>query len=91
MGHCLWSLDVHICSRFWKFAADGTFIFYGRIFHWLLLFLLFVCSLCLIGLFFLSRGSFLLVSRFLAPMGWRVRRTSFQPSAMIITFDLLIN
>lgn len=33
MGHCLWSLDVHICSRFWKFAADGTFIFYGRIFH----------------------------------------------------------
>lgn len=50
---------------------------------------------CLFSLFdwfiFLSRGSFLLVSRFLAPMGWRVRRTSLQPSAMIITFDLLIN
>ena len=53
-----------------EFAADGTFILYGRIFHKLLLFLLFVCSLCLIGLFFLSRGSFLLVSRFLAPMRW---------------------
>ena len=78
-----------------EFAADGTFILYGRIFHKLLLFLLFVCSVCLFSLFdwfiFLSRGSFLLVSHFLALMGWRVRRTSLQPSAMIITFDLLIN
>ena len=89
MGHCLWSLDVHICSRFWKFAADGTFIFYGRIFHSSFF------IVCLFSLFdwfiFLSRGSFLLVSRFLAPMGWRVRRTSLQSSAMVITFDLLIN
>ena len=41
-----------------EFAADGTFILYGRIFHKLLLFLLFICSLCLIGLFFIERFVF---------------------------------
>ena len=74
-----------------EFAADGTFILYGRIFHKLLFFFI-VCLFSLFDWFiFLSRGSFLLVSLFLAPMGWRVRRTSLQPSAMIIAFDLLIN